>query len=72
MVKLLNYITLIISVILVVLVLLQSKGAGLGSAFGGDSGAYQSRRGLEKGIFILTVVLSIIFIALIITSIFLQ
>ncbi len=72
MIKLLNYLTLVVSVILVVLVLLQSKGGGLGSAFGGEGNMYQTRRGLEKGIFILTVVLSVIFVGLIVGSLFLQ
>jgi preprotein translocase subunit SecG len=72
MVNLLNYIILVLSVILVVLVLLQAKGGGLGGAFGGSDNIYQTRRGVEKGIFMVTVVLAVIFIGLILTSLFLQ
>ncbi|MDO8424606.1 MAG: preprotein translocase subunit SecG [bacterium] len=53
-----------ISVILIVLILLQQRSQGLGSAFGGDSGFYSTRRGLQQKIFWATVVLGIFFIAL--------
>ena len=42
-------------------VLLQSRGAGLGATFGGDSSVYRSRRGIEKRLFQFTVVLAIAF-----------
>lgn len=72
MLRFLDFAILVISVILVVLVLLQSKGGGLGTAFGGEGNVYQTRRGLEKGLFITTIVLSIVFIGLIIATLFLQ
>lgn len=72
MAKLLNYIILVISVIIVLLVLLQSKGGGLSNVFGGEGNIYQTRRGLEKGIFYFTVVLSVAFVALTLTALFLQ
>jgi preprotein translocase subunit SecG len=51
-----------ISIALVVLVLLQSKGAGLGGLFGGETGSlYKTRRGAEKYLFNLTIGLSIAF-----------
>jgi protein translocase SecG subunit len=37
-----------LSIFIVVLILLQGKGAGLGSAWGGGGEMYQSRRGVEK------------------------
>lgn len=52
---------IIFAVLLVVAVLLQQRGAGLGAAFGGESGVFHTRRGPEKVIFIATVVLSILF-----------
>jgi preprotein translocase subunit SecG len=55
-------IVIIISVALVVSVLLQSKGAGLGGIFGGETGnIYKTRRGAEKYLFNLTIGLSIAF-----------
>ena len=51
----------LISVALMASVLLQARGAGLGSAFGGDSTVYRSRRGIEKRLFQFTVVLGVLF-----------
>lgn len=45
-----------LSLILIVLILLQAKGTGLGSAFGGESGFYRTRRGVEKMLFYLTII----------------
>lgn len=57
----LTIITIILSVILIGLVLLQAKGTGLGRAFG--STAYHSRRGMEKLVFRSTIVVSVLFVA---------
>ena len=43
-------------------VLLQARGAGLGSTFGGDSSVYRSRRGVEKRLFQFTILLAILFV----------
>lgn len=43
-------------------ILLQTRGAGLGATFGGDSSVYRSRRGIEKRLFQFTVVLAVLFI----------
>ena len=52
---------LIISVVLVVLILLQERSAGLSGIFGGEGGFYQTRRGLEKIIFRSTILLAALF-----------
>ena len=52
---------IIISVALIAAILLQSKGTGLGSVFGGDSSVFRTRRGAEKGLFQLTIVLAVAF-----------
>jgi preprotein translocase subunit SecG len=58
----LNVIQIIISVALIVLILLQTKGSGLGSLFGGsDSGIYTTRRGLERTLFNITIGLAVLF-----------
>lgn len=46
--ELLLGINIVISFVVVLLILLQGKGAGLGSAWGGGGEMYQSRRGVEK------------------------
>jgi preprotein translocase subunit SecG len=55
-------IQLISAVLLVIVILLQSRGSGLGSAFGGEGNVYRTKRGVEKYLFILTIILSIIFL----------
>lgn len=57
---------IIISIALIVSVILQSKGAGLGGLTGGDTsgGFVTARRGIEKTLFRITIVLSVIFFAL--------
>ena len=44
-------------------ILLQARGTGLSSTFGGESTAYRSRRGLERTLFRLTIVLAVLFVA---------
>jgi preprotein translocase subunit SecG len=49
---------------LIAAILMQSRGSGLGSTFGGgDSSTYRSRRGVEARLYQLTVVLSVVFVA---------
>lgn len=70
----LPYIQIILSIILIVAILLQQSSAGAGGAFGGGDagGLYSTRRGFEKFIFILTIVVGIIFVASSFISIFLK
>ena len=51
-----------VSIALMASILLQTRGAGLGAAFGGDSSVYRSRRGIEKRLFQFTVVLAVLFV----------
>ena len=64
----LNLAQLLISVLLVVVVLLQTRGGDIGAAFGGGGGggggSFRTRRGLEKTLFQLTIVLAVIFVAM--------
>jgi len=56
---------IITSIALILSVILQSKGAGLGGLTGSDSGGFfTARRGVEKTLFRVTIVLSILFFAL--------
>jgi preprotein translocase subunit SecG len=59
---------IIISVLLILSVILQSKGAGLGGLSGADTGSvYTARRGVERTLFRLTIILSAIFFVLVLT-----
>ena len=61
---------IITSVGLILSVILQSKGAGLGGLTGADTGGvFTARRGIERVLFWVTIVLSVIFFALVIASI---
>jgi preprotein translocase subunit SecG len=68
MINYLNIALIIISVLLILSVILQSKGAGLGGLTGADTGAvYTARRGVERTLFWITIVLSVVFFALVLT-----
>ena len=68
MVTYLNIALIIISVLLILSVILQSKGAGLGGLTGADTGSiFTARRGVERTLFLITSILSVIFFALVIT-----
>ena len=53
---------IVVSLGLVFAVLLQARGAGLSSAFGGDSSVYRSRRGIEKTLYRFTILLTLLFV----------
>jgi len=52
---------ILISLILIGLILLQAKGTGLGTAFGGQSQAYHSKRGVERTVFLATIIFGCLF-----------
>ena len=61
---------IITAIALVVGIILQSKGAGLGGLSGSDAGGvFTARRGIEKTLFWVTIIFSILFFALAITSV---
>jgi preprotein translocase subunit SecG len=72
MINLLDIALIITSVGLILSVILQSKGAGLGGLTGADTGGvFTARRGIERVLFWVTIVLSVVFFALVITIIIL-
>ena len=62
--NLLLWLQIAVSVLLVTAILLQQKGVGLGAAFGGSGQIYRSKRGLEKSLFIGTIILTVLFVAI--------
>ena len=61
---------IITSIALIASVILQSKGAGLGGLTGGDTGGiFTARRGIEKVLFRITIILSVLFFILAIVSV---
>lgn len=55
---------IIISVALIAVLLLQVRGGGLGGIFGQADTVYRTRRGIEKTLFNLTIVLTVLFIGI--------
>lgn len=56
---------ILVSILLMLVILLQSKASGFSGAFGGDTSAiYRTRRGLEKALFQLTIGVAILFVVL--------
>ncbi|HEC23632.1 MAG TPA: preprotein translocase subunit SecG [Chloroflexi bacterium] len=68
----LNIALIILSTALITAILLQTRGGGLGSLFGGEmsGGMYKTRRGLEKTLFQVTIGLSVAFFVLVIINVF--
>lgn len=67
----LKIVQIIISILLIVVILLQSRGTALGGAFGGSSTVFLTKRGIEKKLFILTIILATLFFAISLGSILL-
>jgi len=66
--KILVIVQLVLSIILIIAILLQQKGGGLGAAFGGSSNVYSTKRGMDKILYNLTIVIGIIFILISLAS----
>ena len=62
--QILSYFQIGVVVLLGSAILLQQKGQGLSGAFGGQGGFYRTKRGLEKILMIVTIVLAALFIGI--------
>lgn len=60
--NLFSIISVIAAVIMILAILLQSQGASLGAAFGGESNAYRSKRGAELLLYNVTIATAVIFV----------
>jgi preprotein translocase subunit SecG len=63
----LNVAQIIVAVVLIAVVLLQVKGGGLGGIFGQQTGAFRTKRGIERTLFRFTILL---IVGLVVISIF--
>lgn len=64
-----NYVTIISGAIVIVLILLQTRGASLGAGLGGGGEVNTVRRGSDKTVHQLTIILALVFCASIILSV---
>lgn len=55
-------ITLVSGALMIVAILLQSRGASLGAGFGSTGELYTTRRGVDKNLFEATIVLAVVFV----------
>ena len=60
--NILLYIQIVLCVTIVVSILLQNRAEGLGKMFGGGGEVFRTKRGLEKFLYYLTIVLSILLV----------
>ncbi len=68
--KYLDIALIITSIALIASVILQSKGAGLGGLTGGDTGGiFTARRGIEKTLFRVTILLGVLFFVLAVATV---
>lgn len=65
----LNIAQILVSVFVIMAILMQVRGGGLGGIFGAPDTTYRSRRGMEKTLFRFTIALMVLFILLSITSV---
>jgi preprotein translocase subunit SecG len=60
-----SIIQIALAIAIIILILLQERSSGMSGLLGGDSGGfYQARRGMERTIFYLTIILCIVFVGL--------
>jgi preprotein translocase subunit SecG len=60
----LNVSQIVVAILLILAILLQARGTGLGSAFGGEGNIFRTKRGVEKILFYATIVLGILFVGI--------
>lgn len=60
---------IVTAILLIVLVLIQNRSSGLGTGSGGSAGVYQSKRGMEKVIFIATILATALFLVFSVISV---
>lgn len=62
--RILSIVQIILAVILIIAILLQARGTGLGTVFGGGDNLYRTKRGVEKSLFLITIVTATVFFAI--------
>lgn len=67
--NILQVITVGSATLMIIAILLQQRGASLGAGFGGSSELYTTRRGLDKNLFEVTIILAIAFVLSILAGI---
>ena len=67
-----RFIQIASALFLIIAILLQQRGTGLGAAFGGEGNEYRTKRGIEKKLFVFTIILAILFLGSSVGVVFIQ
>jgi len=70
--EILAYSQIAVSILLIILIAIQQRGAGLGAGFGGGGEFYSKRRGIQKNLHYVTIVIAGLFLVLGILSLVIQ
>jgi preprotein translocase subunit SecG len=65
----LNIVQIIVSLVLIGVVLLQTRGSGFSATFSSDTSIYRTRRGVERTLFNVTIGLAVLFVLVSIASV---
>jgi preprotein translocase subunit SecG len=68
----LNIVQIIVSVALIALAVMQGKSSSAGRMFGGDSSIHRTRRGMEKTLFNLTIIMAVVFFVTALLNVLIQ
>jgi preprotein translocase subunit SecG len=60
--NILQIVTVVSATLMILAILLQQRGASLGAGFGSSGELYTTRRGIDKNLFELTIILAVIFV----------
>ena len=69
--NLLQIVTIVSAVLMVICILLQARGASLGAGFGSSGELFTTRRGLDKSLYEVTIVLAVVFVLSILANLML-
>ena len=64
----LQLVTIVSSILMIICILLQARGASLGAGFGSSGELFTTRRGLDKSLFEVTIVLAVVFVLSLLTT----
>lgn len=67
-----NILQIILALALIMVIMLQVRGGGLGGIFGQADTVFRTRRGIEKTLFQITIVLVVLFVAISLVSLTIQ
>jgi preprotein translocase subunit SecG len=60
--SILQIITVVSAILTILAILLQQRGASLGAGFGSSGELYTTRRGIDKNLFEVTIIMAVIFV----------